>query len=272
MWEAGDEPTTGSSTKPLWRDEFSVHAPRSATSPPAVRQVPGADQPRHVRGNVWIWLRSLWRRGRAVAPGGRRRAASARCRSAASSCSTIPAPHDPCILVRSRDGRASSPTARSARTCPAPSTTRAERDRLECPCHEGYFSVDDGRVLQGPPPRPLPRIVLEQRGGRHRRRRRRSRRRRAMKPMPNPARQRRRVAIDAAHGLRGHAADGADVAADRDARERTWPGIATRRCRGCCSRRFCSPLLRHLPLRLRHRRRRSRPPPLKVAAIPAILF
>ena len=39
-----------------------------------------------------------------------------------------------------------------------------DRDRLECPCHEGYFSIEDGRVLQGPPPRPLPRIQLEQRG------------------------------------------------------------------------------------------------------------
>jgi len=37
--------------------------------------------------------------------------------------------------------------------------------RLECPCHEGYFSVEDGRVLQGPPPRPLPRVAVERRGG-----------------------------------------------------------------------------------------------------------
>ena len=31
---------------------------------------------------------------------------------------------------------------------------------------EGYFSVRDGSVLQGPPQRPLPRIVLERRGDR----------------------------------------------------------------------------------------------------------
>ncbi len=37
-------------------------------------------------------------------------------------------------------------------------------NRLECPCHEGYFSIEDGRVLQGPPPRPLPRIQIERRG------------------------------------------------------------------------------------------------------------
>jgi Rieske Fe-S protein len=41
----------------------------------------------------------------------------------------------------------------------------ADGRRLECPCHEGYFSMDDGRVLQGPPPRPLPRIRLEERAG-----------------------------------------------------------------------------------------------------------
>ena len=41
----------------------------------------------------------------------------------------------------------------------------AQRRRLECPCHEGYFSVEDGHVIQGPPPRPLPRIELERSGG-----------------------------------------------------------------------------------------------------------
>jgi len=35
---------------------------------------------------------------------------------------------------------------------------------LHCPCHEGLFSAADGRVLSGPPPRPLPRIALARRG------------------------------------------------------------------------------------------------------------
>ena len=30
-----------------------------------------------------------------------------------------------------------------------------------CPCHEGYFDLRTGKNLRGPPPRPLPRIVLE---------------------------------------------------------------------------------------------------------------
>jgi nitrite reductase/ring-hydroxylating ferredoxin subunit len=34
-----------------------------------------------------------------------------------------------------------------------------ETGRLECPCHDGYFSPEDGSVLAGPPPAPL--LTLE---------------------------------------------------------------------------------------------------------------
>ncbi len=40
-----------------------------------------------------------------------------------------------------------------------------ENDRLECPCHEGGFNVQTGNVLYGPPPRPLDKIEIEERGG-----------------------------------------------------------------------------------------------------------
>ena len=39
-----------------------------------------------------------------------------------------------------------------------------ENNRLECPCHQGYFSITDGSVLQGPPTRPLPHVVLRREG------------------------------------------------------------------------------------------------------------
>jgi nitrite reductase/ring-hydroxylating ferredoxin subunit len=42
---------------------------------------------------------------------------------------------------------------------------RADMDKIECPCHRGYFDVRSGVVLQGPPPRPLPQLeVLEKDG------------------------------------------------------------------------------------------------------------
>jgi cytochrome b6-f complex iron-sulfur subunit len=31
-------------------------------------------------------------------------------------------------------------------------------DRIQCPCHNGWFDARTGNVLQGPPPRPLPHL------------------------------------------------------------------------------------------------------------------
>lgn len=41
---------------------------------------------------------------------------------------------------------------------------RPEEGVIYCPCHEGYFDLRTGRNIAGPPPRPLPRILLEIRG------------------------------------------------------------------------------------------------------------
>jgi Rieske Fe-S protein len=35
---------------------------------------------------------------------------------------------------------------------------------MRCPCHEGYFDLESGRPLAGPPRRPLPRVLVEVRG------------------------------------------------------------------------------------------------------------
>jgi Rieske Fe-S protein len=113
-------------------------------------------------GNVWILFKSLWRRedppfARLVArvddvpPGGVK-------------AFRYPSDDDPCLLFRKADGSfvAYSQKCTHLSCAVFPST---DGRRLECPCHEGYFSMDDGRVLQGPPPRPLPRIRLEERAG-----------------------------------------------------------------------------------------------------------
>jgi len=39
-----------------------------------------------------------------------------------------------------------------------------DSDKIECPCHHGYFDARSGEVLQGPPPRPLPRLEVVIRG------------------------------------------------------------------------------------------------------------
>ena len=36
----------------------------------------------------------------------------------------------------------------------------AEEDGLFCPCHEGVFNARTGEVTAGPPPRPLPKVIM----------------------------------------------------------------------------------------------------------------
>jgi Rieske Fe-S protein len=71
-----------------------------------------------------------------------------------------PTPEAPCLLIRTQGGR----YVAYSRICThagCPVFFHPESNDIECPCHGGSFSVEDGRVLTGPPPRPLPRIRLE---------------------------------------------------------------------------------------------------------------
>jgi Rieske Fe-S protein len=75
-----------------------------------------------------------------------------------------PEPGHPCLLIRTgADSYAAYAQRCTHLGCPVIYRPRS-RD-LQCPCHEGYFSVADGRVLAGPPPRPLPRVELVRREG-----------------------------------------------------------------------------------------------------------
>jgi len=70
---------------------------------------------------------------------------------------------EPCILLRP----AEETYVAFSRTCThasCPVHFRPEENRLDCPCHQGGFSAADGSVLFGPPPKPLPRVILDRRG------------------------------------------------------------------------------------------------------------
>lgn len=69
---------------------------------------------------------------------------------------------DKCILVRTPAGALRA--YRQACThlgC----AVRWDGARLECPCHVGFFEIDQGFPVQGPPTRPLGGIALEVRDG-----------------------------------------------------------------------------------------------------------
>lgn len=112
-------------------------------------------------GNVWIWLRGRMRRlseivARPIARLGEIPVGSVKPFS-------FPGPNDPCLLIR----RGFDDYVAFEQKCTHLSCAvvySPERDRLECPCHLGYFSATTGAVLGGPPPRPLARIRLQRRG------------------------------------------------------------------------------------------------------------
>ena len=114
-------------------------------------------------GNVWIVLRGWTRRlGAAPEPG-----------IAVSNVSelavggvkifTYPTPNDPCLLVRLDQTTWVAYSQKCTHLSCAVIYNRAAK-QLECPCHHGFFSAETGRVLQGPPPRPLARVRLTRRG------------------------------------------------------------------------------------------------------------
>ncbi len=76
---------------------------------------------------------------------------------------SYPRPSDLCLLVQKPDGDYVAYSRRCTHlSCPV--DYQPDRHRLFCPCHNGAFSVEDGTVLQGPPPHPLPQVLVEVRG------------------------------------------------------------------------------------------------------------
>src|SRR5215467_3146763 len=73
---------------------------------------------------------------------------------------SYPTEEDPCILIRRPNGD----LVAYSQVCTHLSCAvvhREEENSLFCPCHQGHFTVEEGRPYAGPPTRPLPRIKLE---------------------------------------------------------------------------------------------------------------
>lgn len=75
-----------------------------------------------------------------------------------------PMENAPCILIR-LDANRYAAYSQSCTHLMCPVHFNAAQKQLVCPCHNGFFSAEDGRVLAGPPPRPLPRYAVEIRKG-----------------------------------------------------------------------------------------------------------
>jgi Rieske Fe-S protein len=115
-----------------------------------------------VIGQFWIagknWLRND------VAAEARRIAAIDEVQVGGSLVFDYPGEHDSCVLVRI----APSEFVAFSQKCTHLSCAvipRPDQGIFQCPCHEGVFDLRTGRQLAGPPPRPLPRVILDMHDG-----------------------------------------------------------------------------------------------------------
>lgn len=148
--------------EPLWQDEFSIHtADERYVSRRQFTKFLVLTSLGMFVGNLWILARSFLRQKPAYSE-------KNICRAEQVPLGGVwlfryPTEKDPCILIRP-DEQTYVAYSQKCTHLSCAVYYAAEKRRLECPCHEGYFSVQTGRVLQGPPPRPLPRVLLDRRG------------------------------------------------------------------------------------------------------------
>jgi arsenite oxidase small subunit len=149
-------------SEPLWKEEFSVHTAdeRYVTRRQLTKFLVLTGLGMFV-GNLWILFRSIFSKPplfpeQLVAQLGEVPIGGVK-------LFTYPAEDDRCILVRIAEAGYVAYSQKCTHLSCAVYYSQAS-DRLECPCHQGFFSIKDGAVLQGPPSRPLPRVVLETRG------------------------------------------------------------------------------------------------------------
>ncbi len=151
------------SSDPLWKDEFSIHTSdeRYVTRRQLTKFLVLTSLGMFV-GNIWILIRSVFHRAPHFPE--IKIASAAEIPLNGVKLFGYPTEKERCILVRTSADRYVAYSQKCTHLSCAVYYSQENR-RLECPCHEGFFSIEDGSVLQGPPPRALPRVELENRAG-----------------------------------------------------------------------------------------------------------
>src|SRR3569623_964949 len=151
-----------SECEPLWRDEFSVSkAVERYVNRRQLTMFLTLASLGMFTGNLWVLVKSWFRSGR---PATRQVIARAgEVPVGGVKLFAYPSEDDRCILVRTAENDYVAYSQKCTQLSSAVYYSR-ENARIECPCHQGYFSIRDGSVLQGPPTRPLPSVTLERSG------------------------------------------------------------------------------------------------------------
>src|SRR5262245_50825377 len=151
------------SEQPRWRQDFPTDIPEDdALARREFTKFLVLTSGAFVAGQCWIGLMSLLRDEKPLPE--KRIATASDVRPGGVVEFRYPTDDDPCLLIRLGNGRlvayGQQCSHLSCAVIPEPA-----RGQLRCPCHNGYFEINEGRPIAGPPRRPLPRIRLEVRDG-----------------------------------------------------------------------------------------------------------
>jgi arsenite oxidase small subunit len=147
---------------PLWRDEFSVFQDRERfVNRRQLVKFLTLTSLGMLAGNLWILVRSWLRRNetfprQAIAHAGEIPVGGVK-------LFLYPSVQEQCILVRTGQDEYVAYSQKCTHLSCAVYYSRVENQMI-CPCHNGRFSIRDGAVIQGPPTRALPHVVLERKG------------------------------------------------------------------------------------------------------------
>lgn len=151
------------SSTPLWQDEFPVFtADERYVSRRQFTKFLTLTSFGMFVGNVWIYAKSLLHKPPVyprvvVAQLGEIPVGGVKIFS-------YPSANDPCLMVRTGEDVYVAYSQKCTHLSCAVYYEK-EMNRIKCPCHQGFFSITDGSVISGPPPRPLPKVVLERSSG-----------------------------------------------------------------------------------------------------------
>ena len=146
----------------LWRDEFSIsRADERYVNRRQLAKFLTLGSLGMFTGNSWILIRSWLRKAQVYQPSVVAKAGEIPVGGV--KLFQYPRTGEQCILIRTAEDAYVAYSQKCTHLSCAVFYSRLH-DRLECPCHQGYFSVRDGSVLQGPPTRPLPQVILERSG------------------------------------------------------------------------------------------------------------
>ena len=159
MAKLGSKAATPRDQESLWRDEFSVFQERErfVNRRQLIKFLTLTSLGMFV-GNVWILIKSLLPQKELYPRVTIARAAEIPVGGV--KLFRYPNEKEQCLLVRIGENDYAAYSQKCTHLSCAVYYSRQD-NQLICPCHNGRFSIRDGAVIQGPPTRALPHVILE---------------------------------------------------------------------------------------------------------------